>query len=246
MLATSTPQTRPRWFQFSLRALLVLIAVVAVLLAWIVSERRQSQHEQQIAEQLAKQGAKLTLGGPYDELSQNRQPQGWFRRLARQVLGERILLAQITQQDFKDLSPLAGLKNLKVLFLDSTQVNDLKLLAELKSLQGLSLESTPVDDLTPLTDLKQLRWLFLDSTSVNDLKPLSELKNLEELTLGSTFVSDVNPLLGHLKLRNLDLGGTAVSSEQVNSLQKSLPNCKVEHWQRERKPSEPVEPIEGQ
>ena len=46
-----------RWFRFSLRSLLVLVVVVAIPLGWIAKERRQSQREKVIAEQLRVQGA---------------------------------------------------------------------------------------------------------------------------------------------------------------------------------------------
>jgi hypothetical protein len=59
-------------FRFSLRMVLIFVAIVAVPLAWVAKERRQSQHEIQVAEQLLKQydeAAKHdTSGLPYVEI----------------------------------------------------------------------------------------------------------------------------------------------------------------------------------
>ena len=70
---------RRRWFRFSLRTLLILVAVAAIPMAWVAHERRQSEKERLVAEQLLKQGSKeVTFGGPYDswELYLLDNPQG--------------------------------------------------------------------------------------------------------------------------------------------------------------------------
>ena len=85
------PTRKRRWFRFRLRTSFGLVTVVALLMGWVANERHQSHHERQVAKQLEKQGASFTFGGPYDSFGLWEKQQGWWRTLARQVLGERIL-----------------------------------------------------------------------------------------------------------------------------------------------------------
>jgi hypothetical protein len=262
---------RPRWFRFSLRMMLALVVVIAIPLAWVAKERRQSKYEQQVAEQLRDQGfKKITLGGPYDswELGFSNNPQGRWRDLARQILGERIFRVDridihlggsgfagggvvLRSSDFNNLELLAGLTNLQGLDLDRTQVNDLTPLVGLPQLRWLNASYTQVSDVTPLFDLTNLKYLYLYETLVSDINPLSKLTNLQELGLNGTKVSDLTPLAGLKNLQSLyvdktsvtdlaplksltnltklSLSGSPVTKEQVDALQKALPNCKIKH-----------------
>lgn len=115
-----------------------------------------------------------------------------------------------------------------VVFIPRTNVSDLSPLAGLKILQRLDLELTQVTDLSPLARHKNLEELVLNRTQVSDLSPLADLKNLETLWLEGTPVSDLTPLTGLENLERLHLEGTPVSKEQVEMLQKALPNCDIE------------------
>jgi hypothetical protein len=133
---------RRRWFRFSLRTMLALVVVVAIPLSWVAKERRQSEYEQQIAEQLRQQAfGEIEFGGPYDLLDPywKPSPQGWWRDLARQVLGGRALLVWGLPHKCNDITPLAGFNRLLWLDLSDTQLSDLTPLAELKNVLELNL-----------------------------------------------------------------------------------------------------------
>lgn len=177
-----------RWYQFRLRTLLIVVALVAVPLAWIAKERRRSRHDQQVAQRLHEFGVMVQFGGLSDSLEPyvDVVSEGGWRYLVRWVFGDRVLaLVALERAEFSDLGPLA----------------------ELTDLQIVDLSSAPVRDLTPLAGLKKLKSLGLDHTQVSDLSPLAALSNLTDLTLS----------------------GTKVTSEQVEALQKALPNCQIEH-----------------
>ena len=61
------------------------------------------------------------------------------------------------------------------------------------------------ENLPLLAELKQLEWLSVDVTSVSDLTPLAEFSNLKQLWLRDAIFN----------------------TEQVESLQQALPNCRV-------------------
>lgn len=238
-----TDKPRRHWLRFSVRTLLGLITMLAILMAWVAKERRQSEYERQFGEQLLTTGHwRFAFGGPYDSIEHRLvgKPQGWFRNIAGQILGERIIVVDIDDPTFgsqelniggsrslasltnlrylnfnssqvSDITPLVGLKVLQHLYIESTQVSDLSPLVGLDSLQSMGLGQTPVNDLTPITGLKNLRQLSIMSTQVSDLAPLSELTKLRDLGAGSIHVSDLTPIAGLKNLRKLGLGDTPVN-----------------------------------
>jgi Leucine-rich repeat (LRR) protein len=153
-----------------------------------------------------------------------------------------------------NLAPLAGLKNLQVLWIyglndidlptldgltklrelritGAATVRDYSPLAALKNLRTLYLAGSNVTDLTPLAELKGLQQLKLASTNVSDLKPLAGLDNLETLDLHRTRVRDLAPLAGLKKLKELDLWGTPVRDLTPLSELTSLQKLELHHTQ---------------
>ncbi|MDZ4780497.1 MAG: hypothetical protein SGJ19_09620 [Planctomycetia bacterium] len=254
------PLTRPRWLRYSLRAFFAFVTLAAIFFAWVAKERRQSAYERQVADRLQAGGVFLTaLGGPYDSLDQMKlgKPQGWWRDLARRILGERVLIVfqdyQKAQKDI-DLTPLAGLENVREMSLASADVTDLTPLAGLQSLSSLTFHSLSATDLTPLGELDGLQQLNLlvgsrETTNLAplarldnlkslyfccygdvDLAPLAELHSLQELWLLLATLSTIDhmPLAKMSGLKSLHLTATTITPEQLESLQKALPNCKIQ------------------
>ena len=76
---------------------------------------------------------------------------------------EKVTVLNFYGKQLTDISPLAGLKHLKELTLQSNQLTDeqLKHLANLKELEMLDLGANKFTDLTSLTGLKKLKLLHL-------------------------------------------------------------------------------------
>jgi Leucine-rich repeat (LRR) protein len=135
----------------------------------------------------------------------------------------------ISYSDVGDFAPLAKLKNLEDLSLQHMKVGDLTSFANLKKMRRLELSFTDVRDLAPLAGLKNLQLLRVDRTNVCDLKPLAGLEKLQSLDAESTQVIDISPLAAIACLEGLDVRKTNVSSEQVELLRRSLPQCQIGH-----------------
>ena len=97
-------------------------------------------------------------GDFYEELNLRREPQGpaWLRDLVGVDFLHDVVLVDLGVTPVSDLSRLAGLTDLRHLYLWDTQVSDLQPLAELTNLQNLYLYKTPVSDLTPMAGLTNL------------------------------------------------------------------------------------------
>ena len=140
--------------------------------------------------------------------------------------------------DHRPISNLAGLEyaeNLKVLILASNSISDVSPLAGLKNLRVLNLRNnyqnylvdrspegivhTPLEgivDISPLEGLNNLRELNLSDNNILDVSPLEGLKKLQWLYLNDNDVVDVSPLAGLKKLQKLDLTNNPLSDDSKN------------------------------
>ena len=117
----------------------------------------------------------------------------------------------LSGNQISDLTPLSGLKKLKVLFLyDNKRISDLSPLSSLKNLTDLGLYDNRISDLSPLSNLTNLTRLTLDDNQISDLSPLENLVNLTELGLRYNKVSDLKPLSGLRNLKKLNLGNNQI------------------------------------
>jgi Leucine-rich repeat (LRR) protein len=109
------------------------------------------------------------------------------------------------------LAPLAGLRNLRLLVIDSYPQRDLSSLSDLRRLQALLMSNSPSRDLSPLSTLRDLRWLELPGTLAADYSPLSKLNRLRILDLSETSVADISFVRDMRDLEVLNLAFTPVT-----------------------------------
>jgi hypothetical protein len=134
------------------------------------------------------------------------------------------------------LEKLKDLVELRRLVLTGTAISDAGCahLAELTKLEELELSGTKIsnDGLRSLRRLQALRRLGLDNTPISDrgLAELAHLPKLASLSLGYTRVFDDGfASLGELKsLAEVSLVGTHLSGNELESLAKDLPDCRIE------------------
>jgi hypothetical protein len=222
---------RPLWLQLALnlRAAMVLIALLAFALAWVVNlAHTRSEAVRAI------RGAGGIVAFEDQTLPFGSSPaKPWEPPWMRRWLGEE-LFRPVTQVWFSgpipDRSVLDRLRvfpRLNALILNFTQIDDADLsrLRGLRSITFLSLNNSHVTGpgLCHLRDLKRLRHLELAYNAVGD-RGLAELAQhhpqLVSLDLAGTAVTDAGlpylRMLGHL--RRLSLDDTAVTDAGVDSL----------------------------
>lgn len=133
----------------------------------------------------------------------------------------------IDGSELADLSPIAGLRELKrldlscprigrfdslaqlaqleELILSGIDVGDLPHLSGLATLVRLNISGTKLSELSKLTGLTRLRELWLVGNEISDISALAKLTQLEVLELQRNRVHDISPLKGLLQLRELQL-----------------------------------------
>jgi hypothetical protein len=228
-----------RW-QFGVRSLLVLFAVLAVVFGWFGSLYRQSQFEERLATEITRTGGSVQFADVWEDIpvksrqtTQGSQNQPWWKSLANRLIGRRIVAVEIdapaealqelnrtthlrtlrihVKRDVDRLE-LAGLRNLESLVVYANyHVRSLAFLSELKSLQSLTVSSSLIKDLKPVSQLQNLRKLDLHACAVDNLAPLARLEHLTTLRLDSNPVSDLTPLKELSALEYLDLSTTLVT-----------------------------------
>lgn len=143
-----------------------------------------------------------------------------------------------------DLSPLTGMQ-LRDANIEGTKVQDLAPFQGMP-LRGLNCPNTPISDLEPLKGMK-LEYLSCAGTRVSSIAPLRGMP-LVAVRVQDTLVSDLSPLIGSpLKviftgnnnvsdysplyqcqtLTRAHLLGKKVDPDQIASLQKAIPGCKI-------------------
>jgi hypothetical protein len=205
---------RSRWYQFSLRTLLVVLTVLCLGPGGYVAYEQGKVRKQQGAV-----AAIENLGGYvfYDERPPRRSG------LTRLILGDDTF----GNVDGVDFNPLKT---------ENRQITD----ADLRHLQSFPLldhlalkNCRQITDggLAELSGLPNLRYLYLNDTPITDagLVHLAGLGNLEELSLTHTQVTGPGliQLSGLTRLDYLYLYSTRIPPDGVDEIQKALPKCRI-------------------
>ena len=109
------------------------------------------------------------------------------------------------------LPRLTGLKALRRLQIDDTQISDLSALSEVTGLEWLRLVNNTISDVSALAALKRLKHLNLDANLISDVSPLAVLGRLEVLYLENNGISDPSALVELKNLDRLDLRNNVIS-----------------------------------
>jgi len=205
---TQPPKPKRRWYQFSLKTLLVVMLLSCFGFAWIGWRMQQARENRERVAASEKEIEKTVAaiansGGMAFSGNEERRPQTWLEELFDdpgdaddpvRVLKVTTVIFQfyaqggkVTDAELKQL--LKGLENLEDLDLYRTNITD----AGLEHVKGL----------------KHLRYLNLHWQKKVTDAGLEHLKGLESL-------------------QHLDLRGTKVTDGGVENLQRALPNCKID------------------
>lgn len=214
------PKSRRRPFQYTLRTLLIVTALVAIFASVFGAKFRQAHRQRGAVKAVA---AKVDTAALRYDWQWEYVPVRGSQRIPRGPLWLRDLLGN----DYFD----------DVVYVDvrGPQVDD-ALAAELLGFPRLrfaSLTGGPLTDagLGSVARLRQLEVLRLDETQVTDagLRRLAGLKELKTLSLEDTQLTDeaLAELEGLAQLEKLNVNGTRVTREGVARFRRAMPRCEV-------------------
>jgi hypothetical protein len=201
----SDTKIKLRWFQYSLRTVLIIVTLCAIPCSWLALKMRQAKRQREAVAAIEKLGGGVLLSEPSGPK--------WLRSLVGEDFSQSVESVQLdnTQATDSGLEHLKGFSQLKFLSLYGTEVTDagLEHLKGLSQLQELDLRETNVTDsgLAHLKGLSQLKSLYLIGTKVTDAG-LEHLKDLSQLK--SLYLS------------------TKVTPAGVRRIKQALPNCTID------------------
>ncbi|MCH8921945.1 MAG: hypothetical protein IIA67_02215 [Planctomycetes bacterium] len=244
----ANPKPKRRWYQFSLRTLLIAMTVATVAFGgWVQLRRQRAQANRDrvaaVEEAVAvfeKMGGTVLFGGgqiwpkPKPEYEERRPPT-WLEKQfddpgdaddpvrTLNVTVVNLYETKVTDADLKYLKELTYLVELN---LSDTNVTDagMKPISQLNRLEDVDFYGTKITDagLQHLSGLERLRHLNLGNTNVTDagLEHLADLRKLEWINLHNTQVGDagLEHLTGLANLQSLVVDDTDVTDAGLQHL----------------------------
>ena len=133
--------------------------------------------------------------------------QGGIFDAIRSIEAQTGIVINTEHGNISDLSPLAGLTNLRRIWFWGKPDNRSVPISGLTKLEKIDICGGTISDLKPLVGLTNLRELFLAANGISDISPLAELTGVNNLDLRSNNISDISPLaelthLNYLRLNN--------------------------------------------
>lgn len=209
-------------FRFSLRKLLILISVLAVLLAgfgyrvnrarrqaaatanlpWEVDAYYDFHHDGWIE-------VGLDIPDIRNEFPHSKRLVDWFGIDFFATINDVQMVS--CEVPFDELQPLFDLGTIEQFAANGTNLDSVEKIAQLKNLKRLFLAENPIEDISPLGEMIDLISLNLRGTPITDVTPLQGLRNLEWLSLEGTKIEEISSLENLKKLKSIDLSDTNVS-----------------------------------
>jgi Leucine-rich repeat (LRR) protein len=211
---TSLPPHRRR-FQFSLRSLLLLLTLCAVLPCW---KFNRVWNQRMVVAEIQRRCPLATIEYDYQDRRLGTPPSPPGPAWARSVLGDdfftNVTELTIAQPGLDDalLRQIAKLSGVKTLDTNSNQVTDAGLahVASMRNLETFSFVSENVTDagLAHLQSLKRIKHLSFTGPKITDmgLQRISEITQIEDLGIDSDRITD-DGLVYLAKLPRLEVIG---------------------------------------
>ena len=125
---------------------------------------------------------------------------------------ENLETCYLNNTNISDLTPIAGLKNLKRLYIyNDEKVTDISALKDLTQLTILDISETKVTDITSLATLENLERLDISKTDITNISAIGNLKDLKWLNMNDTKVTDISALESATALRYFLAKNTGIS-----------------------------------
>lgn len=208
-----------RWYQFSLRTLLIVVTLFALACSWFAVKMREAERQKQAKQAILEIGGDVRYDFEFDSAGEETDADG--------PSGPAWLIQLLGEDFFKNVVAV----EIPADHLDKEMLSQLLMMPRLKAVQ-LQCKFTRDSDLTLLNELPQLRKVTFYHAQMMDseLAELKGLKQVEVLEFHNVSISDAG--LKHLKglsnLKEFHYSYTDITAKGIQDLQKALPNLKIQ------------------
>lgn len=148
-----------------------------------------------------------------------------------QFLRKAHYLKKITL-DYGNIDNIDGLSyliNLQSLSLNHNHIVNIAPLKFLDKLEFLSIAHNQLSDIATLSELKNLTSLDLSHNQISNIDGLAQINTLQTLYLNNNQIGTIDALLELKALQFLSLENNPIGQDDIQKLQKALPNCLIFH-----------------
>ncbi len=140
-----------------------------------------------------------------------------------------LMYMSLTDEDIKVLSEF---KNVTEIYLDGNSLTDLSPLAGLTQLKKLTFHKNSVTSLDFAENLTNLTVLNFEKNKITSLAPLSKHTKLEEMWCNENNIYDLSPIKNCVNMRGIAFGNSSISTLEPLKNMKNLEdilfeNCKI-------------------
>jgi internalin A len=240
------PPMKLRWYQYSLRTLLIVVTVIAIFMSWFAVKLKQAHEQRDTVAEIAKLDMEVQYDWQIDRPPEPPQPGQLFGMpkrpwpdWLRHTLGDDFfdnVVAVGFRQDAEVNKNLIYLKKfpclrLVVFFPENITDEGLKNLRG-ATIQSLDLSGSKITDsgLVYIGQLHQLQWLYINDTAITDagIEHLKNLTQLRTVFLNDDKITDAG--LRHLKglhrLERLFLDNAQITDAGLENLE-NLSNLQI-------------------
>lgn len=216
-MQTTVPSAK-KWWQISLRTLLLSITAICILLALVLGRARDQQKAVRAIEKVYGRvyyDYHLMENGQIEDRPATWVPQWLSRGLAKHVV-HPVVYVDLDSELVTDatLAEVAKLRHLKILHIANTSITN--------------------DGLRVLQALPELRVVTLNTEGITDeaMEHLATCQSLEEVLVENAVITDsgLMQLTRARRLKRLSLLGSKITPRGLLHFHLDLPNCVVEEW----------------
>ena len=231
---SAKPKSKRRWYQYSLRTLMICVTLFAVACSWFAVKMQQAKKQREAVEKLLKSGGTVLYDYECDKSghinSKFGNPPGpeWLRKILGNDLFTNVTGADLRNAGISDatLLYLTRLPHLTSLCLRYYPGTDLKRFTGFPHLKTLWIMGSRISDegLDNMRMFSQLESLCLADAQITNsgLNNLQEMPQLQELYLQNNAITDdgLKYLQGLSQLQLLCLDKTAITDNGLKTLRK--------------------------
>lgn len=130
----------------------------------------------------------------------------------------------ISNNTIRNLEPLAGMTNLRELYMQLNAITSLEVLTNMYDLEKLNISFNSISSLAPLGLCGKLSWLDASNNTISTVNGIAQLQFLTTLSLNYNLLSDVSQLGACIQLKELSFTNNSVHN--ISSLS-SLTNLEM-------------------